>query len=72
MCLLATMKRWIDNMKRSPRVADENMFNRDEIPRYVDEYRPRYRWNNLSALYSMIQGHGVNGADGVWIAGGIF
>uniref|UniRef100_A0A5B7BSP1 Uncharacterized protein n=1 Tax=Davidia involucrata TaxID=16924 RepID=A0A5B7BSP1_DAVIN len=81
--MLAVMRRNLQNMRKSPRVADENMFvdgNGAELPisaRNIDGRRPG--WNGFSVIYSISRApfsllscfshpH-VNGADGVWASG---
>ncbi|CAK9133334.1 unnamed protein product [Ilex paraguariensis] len=80
---LAAMKRNLQNMRKSPRVADENMFgagNGAELPIMADNMdRRRQGWNGLSVIYSIIRAplsllsclanpH-INVADGVWASG---
>ncbi|KAK8717791.1 hypothetical protein V6N13_045047 [Hibiscus sabdariffa] len=66
--MLAVLRRNLQNMKKSHRVADENMV-------VVDRRRS---WNGLSVICSVVrapfslvscfsQPH-VNGADGVWVS----
>ncbi|KAJ4830377.1 hypothetical protein Tsubulata_041233 [Turnera subulata] len=74
----------MQNIRKSPRVADENMFNNGggEYPiNFADRHRAG-RWNNngaFSAILSVLlvpfsilscfsQPH-VNGADGLWVSG---
>ncbi|PIA38345.1 hypothetical protein AQUCO_02800198v1 [Aquilegia coerulea] len=71
--LLAAMKRNLGNMKKTSRVADENMFGDG------DGAVARRGWNVVSVVESIVQGplslftcvtqpH-VNGADGMWASG---
>ncbi|KAA8526573.1 hypothetical protein F0562_008224 [Nyssa sinensis] len=74
--LLAVMRRNLQNMRKSPRVADENMFgdgNGAELPIFN---RRQPGWNGFSVIYSIARAPfsllscfsnpRVNGADGVW------
>ncbi|KAE8690160.1 protochlorophyllide reductase [Hibiscus syriacus] len=78
--MLVALRRNLQNIKKSHRVADENMVvggggnnNGGEMPGFVDR-----RWNGLSVICSVVrapftlvscfsQPH-VNGADGVWVS----
>lgn len=79
---LARLRRNMENIRKSPRVADESMFggvNGVEFPILVHDIdRPR-RWDGFSAIFSIVlaplsilscfsQPH-VNGADGLWVSG---
>ncbi|OVA09255.1 hypothetical protein BVC80_1785g42 [Macleaya cordata] len=69
------------NMKKSSRVADENMFEEEnvaELPMFVEQRQ--HQRHGLSILYSIIRApfsiiscisynSHVNGADGVWVSG---
>ncbi|KAM3697044.1 hypothetical protein ACB098_06G084700 [Castanea mollissima] len=81
--ILAAVGRNLKNIKKSPRVADENMVaagNGAELPIYARDRERRQRgWNGFSFLYSVVRApisilscfshpH-VNGADGVWVSG---
>ncbi|CAL5403371.1 unnamed protein product [Camellia sinensis] len=76
--LAAAMRRSLQNMKKSPRVADENMFgdgNRTELPIFAG----RSGWNGFSvilsvvgapfSLFSCLSQPRINGGDGVWVSG---
>ncbi|GMI69138.1 hypothetical protein like AT5G35732 [Hibiscus trionum] len=69
--VLAVLRRNLQNIKKSHRVADENMV-------VADGGRPNGSWNGLSVICSVVrapfslvscfsQPH-VNGADGVWVS----
>ncbi|KAA8524800.1 hypothetical protein F0562_011223 [Nyssa sinensis] len=81
--MVAVMRRNLQNMRKSPRVADENMFgdgNGAELAIFagnIDRRRPG--WNGISVIYSIVRApfsvlscfshpH-INGADGVWASG---
>jgi hypothetical protein len=82
--ILAAVGRNLQNIKKSPRVADENMFgagNGAELPIYArDNMERRQRgWNGFSFIYNVVRApisilscfsnpH-VNGADGLWVSG---
>ncbi|XP_042519233.1 uncharacterized protein LOC122093031 [Macadamia integrifolia] len=84
-CLLVVMKRSLFNMKKTARVADENMVDvvrEEEFPIFVHRRRRSHGWNNnglISILYSIVRAPfsliscishpTVNGADGVWVSG---
>ncbi|XP_061970130.1 uncharacterized protein LOC133692962 [Populus nigra] len=79
---LARLRRNVQNIRKSPRVADESMFggmNGAEFPILVRDMNREQRWNSLSALFRIVlapfsilscssQPH-VNGADGLWVTG---
>ena len=79
---LARLRRNVQNIRKSPRVADESMFggmNGAEFPILVRDMNRAQRWNSLSALFRIVlapfsilscssQPH-VNGADGLWVTG---
>ena len=73
----------MQNIRKSPRVADESMFgglNGAEFPILVPDMNRSRRWNGLSsAIFRIVlapfsilscssQPH-VNGADGLWVTG---
>jgi hypothetical protein len=81
--MVSSVSRNLQNMKKSPRVADESMFaggNGAELPIYArDMERRRHGWNGFSFIYTVLRApiailscfshpH-VNGADGVWVSG---
>ncbi|KAJ0111487.1 hypothetical protein Patl1_01882 [Pistacia atlantica] len=65
--MLVVMRRNLQNIRKSPRVADENMFNINgtELPILVHDTLVRAP---LSIVSCFSQPH-VNGADGVWVSG---
>ncbi|KAG6748736.1 hypothetical protein POTOM_048669 [Populus tomentosa] len=80
---LARLRSNVQNIRKSPRVADESMFggmNGAEFPILVRDMNRTQRWNALSALLRIVlapfsipscfssQPH-VNGADGLWVTG---
>ena len=80
--VLAVMRRNLQNMRKSPRVADENMFgdrNGAELPMFGRGIeRRRSGWNGFSVICSVVrapisllsclsQPH-ISGADGVWVS----
>ncbi|PWA62627.1 hypothetical protein CTI12_AA362370 [Artemisia annua] len=78
--VLAVMRRNICDMKKSTKVADENMFrdgNGVEFP--VIAHHTRHGWNGLSIIYSILKAplsllsclssHTHGTADGVWVSG---
>ncbi|XVF71789.1 hypothetical protein PTKIN_Ptkin12aG0067300 [Pterospermum kingtungense] len=80
--MLVALRRNLQNIKKSPRVADENMFggnnnNEAEMPIFIDR-RSRGSWNGLSVICSVVRAPfslvscfsqpQVNGADGVWVS----
>ncbi|XP_022769943.1 uncharacterized protein LOC111313521 [Durio zibethinus] len=82
--MLVVLRRNLQNIKKSPRVADENMFggagnnnNGAEMPIFIDG-RSRGSWNGLSVICSVVRAPlslvscfsepHVNGADGVWVS----
>ncbi|KAJ9686660.1 hypothetical protein PVL29_015504 [Vitis rotundifolia] len=81
--MLAAMRRNFQNIRKSPKVADENMFgggNQAELPIFGRDMERRARgWDGFSAVYSIVRvplsllscfSHPhVNGADGVWVSG---
>ncbi|XWS47347.1 hypothetical protein CRYUN_Cryun14cG0144700 [Craigia yunnanensis] len=64
--MLVVLRRNLQKIKKSPRVADENMFggannnnnnnnnNRAEMPIFIDR-RPRGSWNGLSVICSVVR-----------------
>ncbi|XWS31045.1 hypothetical protein CRYUN_Cryun23aG0043200 [Craigia yunnanensis] len=61
--MLVVLRRNLQNIKKSPRVADENMFggggnnnnnNGAEIPIFIDR-RSRGSWNGLSVICSVVR-----------------
>ncbi|KAJ6403989.1 hypothetical protein OIU85_020211 [Salix viminalis] len=82
---LARLRRNVQNIRKSPRVADESMFggmNGAEFPILVPDLNRARRWNGLSAaLFRVVLApfsilscssqphHHVNGADGLWVTG---
>ncbi|KVH93152.1 uncharacterized protein LOC112517019 [Cynara cardunculus var. scolymus] len=80
--ILAVMRQNIENMKKSPKVADENMFgegNGTEFP--IIAHHTRQGRSGLSLIHSIVRAplslvsclsshpH-INGAtDGVWVSG---
>ncbi|KAF8410816.1 hypothetical protein HHK36_003353 [Tetracentron sinense] len=80
---VAAMRRNLQNMRKSSRVADENMFGDRygaELPIPVHDMNPRqHQWDGITVLYSIIRAPlsflscfsypNVNGADGVWVSG---
>ncbi|KAI4308262.1 hypothetical protein L6164_031355 [Bauhinia variegata] len=83
--LLAAVARNVQNMKKSSRVADENMFeggNAAELPIFAREpagRREHHGWNGFSVIYAVLHAPismiscvshpQVNGSDGVWVSG---
>ncbi|KAI4305864.1 hypothetical protein L6164_029200 [Bauhinia variegata] len=82
--LLAAVTRNVQNLKKSSRVADENMFegeNAAELPIFARERgrRQQHGWSGFSVLYSILHAPisilscvshpQVNGSDGVWVSG---
>lgn len=82
--ILAVMRQNIENMRKSPKVADENMFgegNGTEFP--IIAHHTRHGRNSLSLIHSIFKAplslvsclsfhQNVNGAtdtDGVWVSG---
>ncbi|KAH8489606.1 hypothetical protein Peur_058923 [Populus x canadensis] len=80
---LARLRSNVQNIRKSPRVADESMFggmNGAEFPILVRDMNRTQRWNALSALLRIVlapfsipscfssQPH-VHGADGLWVTG---
>ncbi|KAG6724612.1 hypothetical protein I3842_03G266100 [Carya illinoinensis] len=78
--MLAAVRRNLQNIKKSPRVADESMFaggngGLDHLPIYG---RRQNGWNGFSLIYSVVRvpisilscfSHPhVNGTDGVWVS----
>ncbi|KAL2474534.1 hypothetical protein Adt_35270 [Abeliophyllum distichum] len=80
--MLSAMRRNLHNMKKSSRVADENILpNQDgpELPIFVDRRIRSRGWNNgLSVLYgiarvpisllSCLSHPRMNATDGVWVS----
>lgn len=80
--MLAVMRRNLQNMRKSPRIADESMFadgnGAAELPIFVHRTdRRRARWNAFSILHEVIRAplsllsclsypNTINGADGAW------
>ncbi|KAE8075562.1 hypothetical protein FH972_014266 [Carpinus fangiana] len=75
--MLAVVTRNLQNMKKSPRVADESMFGAGGNGAEME--RRRHGWHGFSFLYTVLRApisilscfshpH-VNGADGVWVSG---
>ncbi|KAF9611305.1 hypothetical protein IFM89_029743 [Coptis chinensis] len=72
--LLAAVKRKFGNIRKSSRVADENMFGEGN-----DGAELHHEWNFLSVLETVVQGPlllfscvaqpQVTGADGMWVHG---
>ncbi|EOX93411.1 hypothetical protein QUC31_004122 [Theobroma cacao] len=60
--MLVVLRRNLQNIKKSPRVADENMVggvntnnnNGAEMPIFIDR-RPRGSWNGLSVICSVVR-----------------
>ena len=81
--LLATVTRNLQNVKKSSRVADENMFeagNGAELPIFERERgRRQHGWSGFSLIYNILHAPisilscvshpQVNGSDGVWVSG---
>ncbi|KAI5565712.1 hypothetical protein POPTR_014G162400v4 [Populus trichocarpa] len=80
---LARLRSNVQNIRKSPRVADESMFgvmNGAEFPILVRDMNRTQSWNALSALLRIVlapfsipscfssQPH-VHGADGLWVTG---
>ncbi|XP_004242667.1 uncharacterized protein [Solanum lycopersicum] len=76
--LLVSIRQNLENMGKSPRVADENMTN---ICRGGTTSRStrQHNWNGFSiicgvfraplALFSCLNHPRINGTDGVWVSG---
>ncbi|KAK6919250.1 hypothetical protein RJ641_015154 [Dillenia turbinata] len=73
---LAAISRNVQNIRKSPRVADENMLG-ENFGREME--RRRNRWNGFPIIYSILRAplslfscfshpH-RNGIDGVWVSG---
>ncbi|KAF7140850.1 hypothetical protein RHSIM_Rhsim06G0172300 [Rhododendron simsii] len=83
--MLAVMRRNLQNMRKSPRVADESMFGDGnggaELPIFVGRMdRRRAGWNGFSILHGIIRAplsllsclshpDTINSADGAWASG---
>lgn len=83
--ILVAMRQNLQNIRKSPRVADENMFgdhgNGAGLPVYEQNTgRTRHGWNNgLSIICSIVRAPlsllsclshpHISGADGVWVSG---
>lgn len=82
--IVASVRRNIDNMKKSSRVADENMFeegNGGELAILGGERgRRQHGWSGFSIIYAILHApisilscvsnpRVVNGSDGIWVAG---
>ncbi|KAM7498388.1 hypothetical protein LguiA_022802 [Lonicera macranthoides] len=81
--IIVAMRRNLQNMRKSPRVADENMVeegNGTELPIVVrNRERNRHGWTGFSiicnivraplSLLSCLSHPHINGADGVWATG---
>lgn len=79
-----TMRQNLQNMRKSPRVADENMYgdqaNGVGLPQHAAG-RPRHGWNGFSvicsivlaplSLLSCLSHPHINATDGVWVSGDI-
>ncbi|KAK8711828.1 hypothetical protein V6N13_147089 [Hibiscus sabdariffa] len=76
--IIMVLRRNLRNRKKSPRVADENMYgggdsNNDgvngaaEMPVSMNGTASRGSWNGLS-LVSCFSQPRVNGVDGVWVS----
>lgn len=80
--MLVTVRQNLQNIRKSPRVADENMFgdqaNGVGLPQNAG--RPRHGWNGFSVICSIVRAplsllsclshpH-INGTDGAWVSGG--
>lgn len=69
------MRQNLQNMGKSPRVADENMINNNEVRRSTRQHN----WTGFSiiygvfrapfALFSCVNQPRINGTDGVWVSG---
>lgn len=80
--ILVAMRQNLQNMRKSPRVADENMFgdhgNGAGLPVFAQN-TGRTRWNGISVICSIVRAplsllsclshRQNNGADGVWMSG---
>ncbi|KAB5527700.1 hypothetical protein OIU85_010834 [Salix viminalis] len=80
---LARLRSNVQNIGKSPRVADESMFggmNGAEFPILVRDMNRARRWNGLSAVFRIVLAPfsvlscfssqpQVNGADGLWVTG---
>nr|XP_043626024.1 uncharacterized protein LOC122597500 [Erigeron canadensis] len=82
--ILAVMRQNIENMRKSPKVADENMFgegNGTEFP-IIGHHTTRQGRNGLSLIHSIVKaplslvsclsfhnGTTTTTADGVWVSG---
>uniref|UniRef100_A0A6N2MCR2 Uncharacterized protein n=1 Tax=Salix viminalis TaxID=40686 RepID=A0A6N2MCR2_SALVM len=78
---LARLRSNVQNIGKSPRVADESMFggmNGAEFPILVRDMNRARRWNGLSAVFRIVLAPfsvlscfssqpQVNGADGLWV-----
>ncbi|GAV74603.1 hypothetical protein CFOL_v3_18083 [Cephalotus follicularis] len=53
--ILATMIRSMQNMKKSPRVGDENMVGGNNGAVYAGEINSRPRWNGISFICSVVR-----------------
>lgn len=81
--MMDAVRQNLRNMKKSPRVADVNMYedeNGAELPVFIrDIDRNRHGWNGISLIYSIIRAPltllscvshpRMNGADGAWASG---
>ncbi|KAH1129230.1 hypothetical protein J1N35_000608 [Gossypium stocksii] len=80
--MLVVLRRNIQNIKKTHRVADENMVNNNnnggEMPMFINRRRSHGSWNGFSVICSVVraplslvsclsQPH-VNGTDGVWVS----
>ncbi|CAN4084295.1 unnamed protein product [Withania somnifera] len=73
--LLVTMRQNLQNMGKSPRVADENMTNISRGGRSTRQHN----WIRFSIIYSIFRAPlallsclnhpRINGTDGVWVSG---
>lgn len=78
--MLVTMRQNLQNMRKSPRVADESMFG-DQGNGVVNAGRARHGWNGFSVLCSIVLAPlsllsclsypPISGTDGVWVSGDI-
>ncbi|KAK1353683.1 Zinc finger and BTB domain-containing protein [Heracleum sosnowskyi] len=82
--ILVAMRENLQNKRKSPRVADENMFgdngNVAGLPILAQNNdRPRHGWNGFTVICSIVRAplsllsclshpH-INSADGVWVSG---
>lgn len=81
--MLVTMRQNLQNMRKSPRVADENMVGDQAIGVGLPQNagRPRHGWNGFSvicsivlaplSLLSCLSHPHISGTDGVWVSGDI-